>query len=134
MNARGVILLPVLGIGLLLSVTPAAQAPATPAGVDLVKATYTKYEYLAPMRDGVRLFTSIYVPKDTAQKYPFLITRTPYSVAPYGVDQYRASLGPSDRAARSRHGRRRPREGEPPRFDDRHGRRFRREVDRRLSR
>jgi predicted acyl esterase len=35
---------------------------------------YTKYEYLIPMRDGVRLFTNIYAPKDTSQKYPFLLS------------------------------------------------------------
>ncbi|MCI0390744.1 MAG: CocE/NonD family hydrolase [Acidobacteria bacterium] len=69
---------------------PAAQQTA-----DAVKARYTKYEYLIPMRDGVRLFTAVYVPKDKSQKYPLLITRTPYSVAPYGVDNYRTSLGPS---------------------------------------
>jgi len=81
---------------LFVTAAPRAQAPAAPTGADLVRATYTKYEYMVPMRDGARLFTSIYVPKDTAQKYPFLITRTPYNVAPYGVDQYRAALGPSD--------------------------------------
>jgi len=48
------------------------------------------------MRDGVRLFTSVYVPKDTSQRYPILLTRTPYSVAPYGVDNYRERLGPSE--------------------------------------
>jgi putative CocE/NonD family hydrolase len=60
-----------------------------------VKAHYTKYEYRIPMRDGVRLFTAVYVPKDTSHPYPFLIDRTPYSVAPYGEDQYRTQLGPS---------------------------------------
>jgi len=60
-----------------------------------VKEHYTKYEYTIPMRDGVHLFTSIYVPKDSSRSYPFLIDRTPYSVAPYGVDQYRTHLGPS---------------------------------------
>jgi uncharacterized protein len=64
--------------------------------VEDVRARYTKNEYMVPMRDGVRIFTSIYAPKDQAQKYPFLLTRTPYSVAPYGVDQYRTSLGPSE--------------------------------------
>jgi putative CocE/NonD family hydrolase len=64
--------------------------------VDAVKARYTKYEYMIPMRDGVRLFTSIYVPKDSSQKYPFVFTRTPYSVGPYGVDKYRDRLGPSE--------------------------------------
>ena len=63
---------------------------------DNVRARYTKYEYSIPMRDGVQLFTSVYVPKDTSQTYPFLLTRTPYNVAPYGVDNYRASLGPSE--------------------------------------
>jgi uncharacterized protein len=60
-----------------------------------IKEHYTKYEYRIPMRDGVHLFTSVYVPKDTSHSYPFLIDRTPYSVAPYGVDQYRTRLGPS---------------------------------------
>jgi uncharacterized protein len=60
-----------------------------------VKEHYTKYEYRIPMRDGVHLFTSVYVPKDTTHAYPFLINRTPYSVGPYGVDLYRTRLGPS---------------------------------------
>ncbi|HZS46964.1 MAG TPA: CocE/NonD family hydrolase, partial [Blastocatellia bacterium] len=61
-----------------------------------VKARYSKYEYMIPMRDGIHLFTQVYVPKDTSQTYPFIMTRTPYNVAPYGVDNYRAALGPSD--------------------------------------
>jgi uncharacterized protein len=48
------------------------------------------------MRDGIKLFTSVYTPKDTSRAYPFLLTRTPYSVGPYGVDHYRTGLGPSD--------------------------------------
>jgi hypothetical protein len=60
-----------------------------------VKARYTKHEYQLVMRDGVKLFTSVYVPKDTSQKYPIIMQRTPYSVAPYGPDNYRGSLGPS---------------------------------------
>ena len=47
------------------------------------------------MRDGARLYTAVYEPKDTSQTYPFLLTRTPYSIAPYGVDNYLAHLGPS---------------------------------------
>jgi putative CocE/NonD family hydrolase len=47
------------------------------------------------MRDGVKLFTAVYVPKDESQRYPFVLIRTPYSVAPYGVDQYPENLGPS---------------------------------------
>jgi len=64
-------------------------------GFDEVKANYTKYEHRIPMRDGKRLFTAVYVPKDSTKTYPILMTRTPYSVAPYGVDQYRENLGPS---------------------------------------
>jgi uncharacterized protein len=60
-----------------------------------VKAHYTKYEYRVPMRDGVHLFTSVYVPKDSSHSYPFLISRTPYNVGPYGVDQYSNHLGPT---------------------------------------
>ncbi len=56
---------------------------------------YTKYEYRIPMRDGVRLFTVAYVPKDASQKYPILMTRTPYGVDPYGVKDYPKELGPS---------------------------------------
>ncbi len=49
---------------------------------------YSKIERYIPMRDGVRLFTSIYYPKDQATKHPILMTRTPYSCAPYGEDKY----------------------------------------------
>jgi putative CocE/NonD family hydrolase len=47
---------------------------------------YTKKEVSIPMRDGVKLFTSIYIPKDLSEKHPILLTRTPYSVSPYGKD------------------------------------------------
>jgi hypothetical protein len=53
-----------------------------------VKAHYTKYEYRIPMRDGVRLFTQVFVPKDGHGPFPFLMSRTPYSVSPYGEDNY----------------------------------------------
>jgi putative CocE/NonD family hydrolase len=49
---------------------------------------YTKYEHLIPMRDGVHLFTRVYVPKDDSQKWPILITRTPYALKPYGENNY----------------------------------------------
>ena len=82
---------------LALTVSQAQQpAPAQPSE-DYVRAHYTKYEFRIPMRDGKRLFTSVYVPKDTAGgPYPFLMDRTPYSVAPYGEDQYPKRLGPSE--------------------------------------
>lgn len=61
-----------------------------------VKAFYTKSEAQIPMRDGVKLFTVIYAPKDQSQKYPIMLNRTPYSVAPYGPDAYKSAVGPSD--------------------------------------
>jgi putative CocE/NonD family hydrolase len=64
-------------------------------GVEHIKANYTKYEYRIPMRDGKRLFTSVYVPKDDSESYPILLKRTPYSAKPYGADQYPENLGPS---------------------------------------
>src|SRR3954471_14608864 len=70
-----------------------AQSPAPDA--EYIKANYQKYEYQIPMRDGKKLFTSVYVPKDQSKKYPIMMDRTPYSVAPYGVDAYKGSLGPS---------------------------------------
>ena len=49
---------------------------------------YNKHEYKIEMRDGVKLFTSVYSPKDTSQDYPILMVRTPYTIAPYGEDNY----------------------------------------------
>ena len=49
---------------------------------------YTKIERQIPMRDGIRLFTTIYIPKDSTEKHPFLMTRTPYSCNPYGKDKF----------------------------------------------
>ena len=51
-----------------------------------IKENYTKSEIMIPMRDGVKLFTSIYSPNDKSEKHPILMTRTPYSCAPYGKD------------------------------------------------
>src|SRR5215475_167227 len=59
------------------------------------KDRYVKSEHQITMRDGVRLYTVVYSPKDASQKYPILMTRTPYSAGPYGADSYRRSLGPS---------------------------------------
>jgi putative CocE/NonD family hydrolase len=50
------------------------------------------------MRDGVKLFTVVYAPKDLSQPYPILMMRTPYSVGPYGIDNYRSVIGPSELA------------------------------------
>ena len=62
-----------------------------------VKENFTKKEVYIEMRDGVKLFTAIYIPKDIAKtrKYPFIMQRTCYSIAPYGENEYRTSLGPN---------------------------------------
>lgn len=65
---------------------------------DYVKEHFTKKDVYITMRDGVKLFTSIYTPKDASakNKYPIMMQRTCYSVAPYGEDKYPARLGPSE--------------------------------------
>jgi uncharacterized protein len=60
-----------------------------------VKAHYSKSEQMIAMRDGVKLFTAIYSPKDSTQKYPILLNRTPYSAGPYGSDDFKSGIGPS---------------------------------------
>ncbi|MDE2429368.1 MAG: CocE/NonD family hydrolase, partial [Burkholderiales bacterium] len=80
----------------------AAEPAAAETAKISVKERYTKYEFRIPMRDGVRLFTVVYVPKDTSKSYPFLMNRTPYGAGVhdgeqmrYGVDFYPPALGPS---------------------------------------
>lgn len=51
-----------------------------------IRDNYTKLEQQIPMRDGIKLFTSIYLPNDKSEKHPILMTRTPYSCSPYGPD------------------------------------------------
>jgi putative CocE/NonD family hydrolase len=78
-----------------------AAEESKPAPRDL-RETYTKYEYRIPMRDGTKLFTVVYVPKDTTKSYPFLVNRTPYSAGVqaegelhYGEDWFPKQIGPS---------------------------------------
>ena len=61
-----------------------------------IRENYTKKEYMVPMRDGVKLFTQVYTPKEKKGNYPFLLFRTPYSIGYYGGDNYRPVLGPND--------------------------------------
>src|ERR1035438_10493988 len=63
---------------------------------EFTRSHYTKFDFRIPTRDDVKLFTSVYVPKDASKQYPILMLRTPYSVAPYGIDNYRTVLGPSE--------------------------------------
>lgn len=71
------------------------QLPSVAQDTFDVRAHYTKTEQMIPMRDGVKLFTIIYSPKDRSQTYPIMLHRTPYGSPPYGPDNYRQTLGPS---------------------------------------
>ena len=66
---------------------PSAEQPAETNAIWLAEH-YTKYEHRIPMRDGVRLFTRVYVPKDDSEAWPVMLTRTPYALKPYGTDNY----------------------------------------------
>ena len=59
-----------------------------------VKENFKKIDTMITMRDGIKLYTVIYVPKDVSEKYPFLMERTPYSAGPYGDTNYPSRIGP----------------------------------------
>jgi putative CocE/NonD family hydrolase len=71
------------------------EEPAEASGKAYVRAHFNKREVMIPMRDGVRLFTAVYTPKDVSKDRPILMVRTPYSVRPYGEDEFPRRLGPS---------------------------------------
>src|SRR5262249_53427447 len=82
----------------LAAITMAMVAPTAQRGQPDydVKAHYQKRELFIPMRDGVKLFTIVYAPRDTTARYPLLLTRTAYGIAPYGPNEYRTVLGPNN--------------------------------------
>ena len=94
----------ILTIGLLLSIISCKQESKT-TSVDapnkvldstyLVQDHYTKQEVDIVMRDGIKLHTTIYSPKDTSKKYPIVMQRTPYSSRPYGEGEFRTAIGPN---------------------------------------
>lgn len=84
-NKISLLTLTLLGLGQLHAQTAADSA--------YVREHYVKSEVSIPMRDGKKLFTVIYSPKDNSKKYPILMNRTPYTVGPYGQDGYKKSLG-----------------------------------------
>ena len=61
-----------------------------------VKDNYNKKEYTIEMRDGIKLHTVVYSPKNNTEKYPILLQRTPYGCRPYGIDQYRSKVSPNE--------------------------------------
>lgn len=76
-------ILPVIILGTLLGAVALSQSQngeeRVRRQIEYTRAHYTKSDFRIPMRDGVRLFTTVYAPKDTSQSYPMLLKRTPYS-------------------------------------------------------
>ncbi len=64
--------------------------------LEYVKANYDKKEVMIEMRDGIKLHTTIYAPKDKSKKYPILMSRTPYSCQPYGENAFKNRIGPNE--------------------------------------
>jgi putative CocE/NonD family hydrolase len=93
-----------IAIALVVFVVSAAPALAdSPSPADLeeyIRSHYTKHEYRIPMRDGVKLYTAIYSPRDSSETYPFMMIRTPYGCHPYGADRYPDWFGPTAEFAR----------------------------------
>lgn len=90
-------------VGLLILASPRAYAqddkptPEEQQRADYIRAHYSKYEYQIAMRDGIKLFTAVYVPNTiNTQSYPIILQRTPYRSKPYGLNQYKTKLGPSE--------------------------------------
>lgn len=102
MSLLRIIILPIISLLFLLSPRtsfqqePTTLTPQEQAVADFIKANYTKREVMVPMRDGIKLFTAIYEPRDTSKKYAILLNRTPYSVAPYGEDKFKTLIGPNE--------------------------------------
>ena len=72
------------------------EANKVTASVDTyAKDNYTKKEVMIEMRDGIKLHTTIYSPKDTSKTYPMLMMRTPYSCRPYGENEFKSKIGPN---------------------------------------
>ena len=77
----------------------AAVRGAAESDTSYLRTHYRKREVLIPMRDGVKLFTAIYTPAGRTGTFPFLMSRTPYSAAPYGDTLFPRSIGPGPRFA-----------------------------------
>lgn len=88
-----------LGLGSICLMAEDKPADATAAWL---AEHYTKYEHRILMRDGVRLFTRVYIPKDDSQPWPILLTRTPYGLKPYGSDNYTDPSGSFETLAKDK--------------------------------
>ncbi|MEP7345956.1 MAG: CocE/NonD family hydrolase, partial [Gemmatimonadaceae bacterium] len=84
-------------IAILIYGSAALAQGASTGDTSYIRARYEKREVMIPMRDGVKLFTAIYSPKGVSGTFPILLSRTPYSAAPYGATAYPRYLGPGPR-------------------------------------
>ncbi len=93
----------VIVCSLLSTAAPAvnAQSQDQAAQESYIRLHYVKQEHMVPMRDGTLLHTAIFTPRDTTQSWPILMKRTPYSCAPYGIEKFPSSLGPSEHFVRA---------------------------------
>src|SRR5262249_5212682 len=87
--------------GLVLTWLILLPGHVTAQGLDYVREHYVKREYQIPMRDGSKLFTAVYSPKDTSRQYPIMMIRTQSGVLPYGTENFPADLGPSEHFGRA---------------------------------
>ncbi|HSL89810.1 MAG TPA: CocE/NonD family hydrolase, partial [Ignavibacteriaceae bacterium] len=67
----------------------------TDSETDYLKTNYDKTEYRIPMRDGVKLYTIVFTPKNKSEEYPILLMRTPYNVTPFIGNEIRRIIIPS---------------------------------------
>ncbi len=96
-RSRPYLLLALMGALTSPSCTLEPMPDTAPDGVAaFIRENYEKREVRIPMRDGIRLFTAIYSPRDQTRSYPILLRRTPYGIAPYGEGSFPSLLGPSD--------------------------------------
>ncbi len=84
--------MPITSIAALFALTTHNFLPQTGNALPGVRANYDKFEYMVPMRDGVKLYTAVYVPKTQTENGPILLERTPYSAGPYGSDNYKGGF------------------------------------------
>ncbi len=91
-------LIPILFISLTCLVTSCRKTSKTAkdeVSKTYVADNYTKKEVDIEMRDGVKLHTTIYSPKDDSKAYPILMQRTPYSSKPYGEGKFKEKIAPN---------------------------------------
>ena len=59
--------------------TKEALAARSATEQELQSLAIVERKLMIPMRDGKRMATDVYRPKDTSKKYPIIFVRTPYN-------------------------------------------------------